>query len=308
MNFKNFHGYLQLVFLFTNVLEAEEVRPFEPVAYDRLLYSSFSREGNMKSIPQIVKNDLMACIEDGRSRETYFNTALDLIRISNRDYETDRAPVQKLGKFVFHDQQNGSWRIAFEILKVLADYSLKDTTAVEIDEKARYLMAYAAHCYGRIISADLPTRGADDLVLKELEIYYKNQAVAESTDLSIYAWYVYFIACIELRFLEKVDLVKIESIISDPKISDAIHPRAYQMLCMARMKGDGGLDYEGRKAIFKQKIFTSLMRFGPYLTPEGFYSPYVDDRTLMMIMDSTRKGYGINQTTEELRKIYLKHE
>jgi hypothetical protein len=48
------------------------------------------------------------------------------------------------------------------------------------------------------------------------------------------------------------------------------------------------------------------MLFGAYQTAEGFYSPYVDANMLNGVMDSTRKGYGIEQSVDELKKSWLK--
>lgn len=298
--------FLSVAFFLACNLSAEEKLPFPSTSPDGIIRSLAAPNEAMRNISEIIKNDLLSHIEEKESRESYFNTALHLISISNRQAEVNSAPVQKVGKFLFIDQKNGSWQIASEILQTLADYSLKDGTLVDIEEKPRYLMAYVAHCYGRTISANLPIRGADLAVLKELEIYYNNQAMAQTKDILVYSWYVYFLACVERKALGEAELARIDSIISDPIANEKMNPRAYQMLCMARMKGDSSLDYEGRKSIFTQKLFKSLMQYGAYQTAEGFYSPYVDVNLINGIMDSTRKGYGIEQSVEELKKNWLK--
>lgn len=308
MIFINMHKLLLLLLIWVNISHANEEILFSPLSPDKLLNTAFGREVVMESLAETIKTDLRDRIGDRIARNQYFNTALHLVWISNRNAEIAApAVLQKQKNFKFNDQINGNWQIAYEILKTLADYSLENVAKVEIDEKSKYLMAFAVHSYGRTISADLPIREPDESVLKDLRRYYKDQSVAEAADLSVYAWYVYFVACVERKYLDDKDLVRVQSIISEPESQDNINnPRVYQMLCLALIKGDKKLDYDGRKLIFQQKLFKSLMVFGNYQTPEGFYSPYVANEILTGIMDSRRKGYGIDQSPEELRKIWLK--
>lgn len=294
---------LSLIFIQSIYADDKDSTAFPVAPASRIITKIGHNQSTTVSISDCVKRSLVTQISDPNIRTEFFNYAQDLIEKSDSNYELQGFVKRRDELFDFADRVDGGWDIAYVILKTLSDYALNDSSKIDKNEKAKYLISYVVHAYGRHYVSHQTDTITNDLILL-LEKYTNNTDVAESNDVQIYAWRVYFVACICNQKLSDKDLLKINSLLAVRSNVLESSPRTYQMLCFAKLKGDGSLDYEGRKKIFTDELFWNIMKYGSYQTGVGDYIPYINRKDLQKMTDSYRVGYGITGSSDEIKNRF----